>query len=206
MKIAARNPAMSLTMPPPNATTTLDRSPPRRDHLLRRRFHVGQPLAAPRRPAGTARRRAGRRARCASARRAVATRPRWSRQRLCPPAPARIAEHAPSAPRSTIAEYQRGCTFTWKTGIPTFVPCGICSASTASHPSTPPCDPSASAVTPPALCARIARPSILRPRPMPRASHSRPGYRPPRKCRAGWFRAYTEAGATSRRLRRRSRS
>ena len=29
MKMAARNPAMSPTMPPPNAITTLERSPPR---------------------------------------------------------------------------------------------------------------------------------------------------------------------------------
>ena len=45
MKIAARNPATSVRMPPPTATTTLERSPPLRDHLLGQRLHFRQAFA-----------------------------------------------------------------------------------------------------------------------------------------------------------------
>ena len=45
MKIAARKPATSVTMPPPTATTRLERSAPRSNHLFGQRLHFRQSLA-----------------------------------------------------------------------------------------------------------------------------------------------------------------
>ena len=45
MKIDARNPPTSFTMPPPKATTMDVRSAPPLDHLLGEGLHLGEPLA-----------------------------------------------------------------------------------------------------------------------------------------------------------------
>ncbi len=44
MKVAARNPLTSVTIPPPNPITRLFRSAPLRGHLLRKFFYGGQPF------------------------------------------------------------------------------------------------------------------------------------------------------------------